>query len=209
MKKYVIFICFILTVTISAFSETRKVTVKQYIRYSDGQYAELLSPQISKTKALKTNKGKVLVKYDFSIEKSAAYSDIRCAITVPNNIPISPTGIDGAFAPDDVEVEIIENNRIAPVVKWDKDTNAIMIIITAKKGTNAIIEFQLDVSDYPRDTIPINICFVPKKRSGFWNKAKRVIRFVGIVTEFKDHFSHEFENPFESSNRNYTLLVTE
>ena len=57
MKKVIVFTLFVIVSVGLMFAETRKVTVEQSIRYSDGTFAPLLTPQISKAKAMKTNKG--------------------------------------------------------------------------------------------------------------------------------------------------------
>ncbi|UTC66774.1 MULTISPECIES: hypothetical protein [unclassified Treponema] len=223
MKKYFIFIIFIICLAFSTFAESRRITVKQSIRYSDGQYVELLSPQISKSKAVKTNKGNVILKYDFFVEKSSTYSDIVCLVIFPNNTPVYPTGLDGAYKMEtkvedsffqSKDITILEKNDIANIIKVDDDFNAIPIIIPAKKGNKAILEFQLNVLNYNYDTINIAIFFgtfvTKQSENSFFHKIKPFIRGFFVVPHVMDIFSGEFqENPFEDSIRYYTLLVKE
>ena len=97
MRKFVISLFLVIGLLVCAFSDMRKITVEQYMRYTDGNYAQLLMPQISKSKAMKTGKGKVFLRYDFSVLKTSGKYDIKAVISFLRDLPIIPTGIDGAF----------------------------------------------------------------------------------------------------------------
>lgn len=210
MKKNFIFIIFIIILAFSAFAESRRITVKQSIRYSDGQYVELLSPQISKSKAIKTNKGNVLLKYDFFVEKSSTYYDIICFVIFSNKLEVLATGIDGAFVPDNFDEFIVKESRIVPIFKYDENNNALIIAMSGKKGNKSTLEFQLNVLTWSTDTLPIDINFYPKDRNVFWGKVKAGIKGFFIIPAITDYFLGEFDtNLFNNSNRNYTLLVKE
>ncbi|MBR4629639.1 MAG: hypothetical protein IKO57_04260 [Treponema sp.] len=65
MKKYILFLLFMVFALVATFAET-KVSVTQSIRYGNGAFAVIDSPQISLNKALKEG-GKVFFRYDFEI----------------------------------------------------------------------------------------------------------------------------------------------
>ena len=65
MKKHILTIVFAIFCAVAVFAET-KITVTQSIRYGNGQFAVMDSPQVSIEKAHKEG-GKVFFRYDFEI----------------------------------------------------------------------------------------------------------------------------------------------
>ena len=217
MKRSVIFSIFIIASVYFVFAETPAITVRQSIRYADGSYVELLTPQISKAKALKTDKGKVLLRYDFSVEKSSSRNNIGVAIYVPLDVPIYPAAIDNAKSVEEVaeelgfsisDWEIVRKSPITYVYRTDRrePQDYIAFYIVGKKGTKATVEFQLDVSNWTNEELPIDVRFFSSYRErglgGF-------LRDVLILPVIKDWFSGEFNGEaYEASNRKFTLLIT-
>lgn len=217
MKKMIIFALLAIVSVGGAFAETRKITVEQSIRYSDGTFAPLLTPQISKAKAIKSNKGKVVLRYDFSVEQSSSRNDIATFIYLPMEVPFYPTAIEGATplekAAEKVGYDIsgwtiVQECLITNVYRTEADypMDFIEFDLQGKKGTKATVEFLLDVSNWPYEELPIRIKFFPNSRSrglmGF-------LRDSLIIPLISDAFSGEFkDNPYEDSNRTFTLLLT-
>ena len=68
-------------------SAETKINVTQSIRYGNGSFATMDTPQISREKARKEG-GKVYLRYDFEVKKGfmdVAYSDIYIAIRFPTD----------------------------------------------------------------------------------------------------------------------------
>ena len=82
MKKHILFLIFMVFGFVVAFAET-KVSLTQSIRYGNGAFSTMDSPQISLDKALKEG-GKVFLRYDFEVLKT----DILLPFQSPNNIII-------------------------------------------------------------------------------------------------------------------------
>jgi len=217
MKKIIVFILLTIVLVGGAFAETRMVTVKQFMRYSKGQYAELLSPQISKAKAIKSNKGKVFLKYDFFIENSSSLYDVVAYIYVPAGVPIYPTSIEGAKPIEQVLAELEEDTSDWTIVQeclvtnvyrtTSEDSDFIECMLHGKKGTKATVEFLLDVSDWMNDTMPVLIKFYPQTRRGAFMGTLRNMLVLPLI---KDIVTGEFSSKsYDDSERLFTLLITE
>lgn len=218
MKKIIAFTLLAIVLVGGVFAETRMVTVEQSIRYSDGTFAPLLTPQISKAKAMKTNKGKVLLKYDFSVEKSSSRNNIAIFLYLPMAVPFYPTAIEGATPLEKAAEKegydisgwtIVQECLITNVYRTEAEypMDFIEFDLQGKKGTKATVEFLLDVSNWPYEELPIRIKFFPTTRSrgvmGFLRDCLIVPAIIDVVSgEFKD-------NPYEDSNRTFILLLTE
>ena len=227
MKRSVIFSIFVIASVYLVFAETPAITVTQSIRYADGNYVELLTPQISKAKALKTDKGKVLLRYDFSVEKSFSRNDIAVAIYVPLDVPIYPLTIVNAkpleklakeLKCDISNLEIVRETSVTNVYRMDPEYSLdyIQFSILGKEGTKATVEFQLDVSELTDEQILIQI--------GFWSISRKR-GFKGVLRDYilpgvllggigisgmliKDYLSGEFNNEaFDDSCRTFTLSI--
>ncbi len=81
MKRFILLLLFAF-MAVATFAET-KVSVTQSIRYGNGAFSTMDSPQISLDKALKEG-GKVFLRYDFEVVKT----DILLPFQSPNNIII-------------------------------------------------------------------------------------------------------------------------
>ncbi len=213
-------VCCVMLMVVSVFplfaGGRKRITVRQFIAYMNGRHAELNTPQISKSKALQTGNGKILLRYDFHVNSPWPYGVVLCFIFFPKDISVSATAIDGANAytfdevleeDDDLDNYIAEDNRIVPVFNWDDNSNVLGIIIPPEKEHNARIEFELDVSEWNARSIPVDIEFHAK-----WDVsiAKSYVRGLFLVPAIIDVVQGNFaDNPFETSNCKFTLLVSE
>ena len=214
MKKiYFFLICLFLSCAL--YAERQKISVIQNIRYPDGEFAELMTPTISKTKALKNN-GNIILRYTFHVNDSYAYSNkASCSIIFPKNYRVSVTGMDGlkAIRNNDLDEYIIENGKIAPLYSWDDDSNAFLLALSTNKNTYATVEILLNVLNSQTGSFPINIEFneyVESASEEVFSFGKSFLRGLLIVPFIKDGLKGDLkENPFESSNRKFTVIVSE
>ena len=88
MKKHIIIFFLIVFCTITAVAETN-ISVTQSIRYGNGSYAPLDTPQFSISKALKEG-GKVHLRYDFEITNKSFFDpdDIYIFLKFPGEYRI-------------------------------------------------------------------------------------------------------------------------
>ena len=115
MKKHIIILFLIVFCTITAVAETN-ISVTQSIRYGNGTYAPLDTPQFSISKALKEG-GKIQLRYDFEITNKSFFDpdDIYIFLKLPGGYRIireedvlKVTALHGA---EDIALKITELSK--------------------------------------------------------------------------------------------------
>lgn len=209
MKKFFVLLLLAVVSVTSVFADANKTTVKQFVRYSNGPYAELNTPQISIEKALETNNGLIHVRYDFTVNDSSPYYDVCFAIMFPYDVDACVIGLDGASAYQSEKLE--ENTNIiagglVPAREIDDDFYAFFIKMPGKKGVTSSIEFAVDVSEVS-DAFMVAVSSITIDADGSIGKA--VARGGSIVLGGYDFITGKFSDKFFNSDRYYTFLLTE
>lgn len=173
MKKHILTIAFAIFCAVAVFAEI-KIAVKQHVRYGNGEFATLDTPQISLTKALNEG-GKVFFKYDFEITDKGFLESSYIIISVKfpsNDDYIFPwakitalsgatdlsLGVLNAFKDGEnkqwiqSKIERLPKNRSWNIYEVDENNNksyktyfwGIPLKLMNKKGNKATLEFYID-----------------------------------------------------------------
>lgn len=208
--KFFFILLFSLCALGKTFAEESKIKVTQSIRYFDQTFTELKSPMASISYAKDSCNGKILIRYDFNVEKRTFNyeNEVDVAVIFPKNLSAFVTGFEGGKLCKKVDDK--GNRHLPTVMELDNENSAIFFTMKTKKNTSASLEFYIDISNCKiNDKIPIDVEFSPSG-SAVW----RYVKIVGTSIIGNLHFNIAngvrgdlAKNPFASSDRSFTIMV--